>query len=272
MSSETISQILGSHLVTSELSVELWHRVALGQISPDEAEARLMQGREVSEDERAAIARAKQVFAAPSDERREACVEALLVQRSGECVPREGPVVVSMRPRRTRRWVVGLLAAAAAVVLTVWLVPQKGTVPFSGRYEIELDKAATTLRGREHRSEVPTFWLDGAIEIRLVPAAPVSMSMPVGVMAYVWDRTGRARRLEFEPTIDDAGVMILDTTTRALGLGEGEHELVMAVGWAESLPSSWEEIVEAEVGGSSGFEVVRKRLRIVASTSEGGGE
>jgi hypothetical protein len=265
MSEDAIGHALGAHVVASEPAAELWHRVALGELSPDEAVARLLEGRDVSEEERAEIERARVVFAPPTPERRQAALEELLARREtgGKTV------VVPMRPQRTRRWVVGLLAAAAAVVLTVWLVPPRGGdgEAFTGAYTIDLEKAAVTVRGAGPQADVPTFLLDGKIAIRLVPEEAVEG--PVGVVAYVWDRSGQAERLELEPTVHRSGVMELETTVRALGLDEGEWELVIAIGWTEALPSSWEEIARAEADGTAGFEVVRKRLRVVARLSEG---
>lgn len=262
MRDRAVAEILGAHLAESEPSGALWHRVAQGELSADEAEALLLAERDVGEDERAGFARAKLVFAPPTSERRQQVLEALLVRRATDG---EGVVVpVPMRPHRTRRWAAGLVTAAAAVVLTLWLVPPRRAdgEAFTGKYTMDLEKAAVTVRGAEIQPEVATFLLGGKIGIRLVPEAIVEG--PVGVAAYVWERSGQPRRLELEPTVHPNGVVEFDTTVSALGLGEGEWELVIAIGWTEVLPSSWEEVVEAEGRDATGFEVVRTRVRVAS--------
>lgn len=263
MSNDAAAQILGAHVVTSTPSAELWHRVARGELSADEAARQLLDERpDASEEERGEIERARQVFAPPTEERRQAQLEALLARRAALDDDEGRAVVVPMRPHRTRRWVVGLLAAAAAAVLAVVIVPprtQQGE-PFSQHYEIELDHAVARVRGTEPRPEVPTFLVDGKIGIRLVPEEAVEGA--IGVVAYAWDGSGEARELSLEPKVYDNGVVELETTVQALGLGEGEWELVIAIGWADALPGSWEELAIAERDGTKGVEVMRTRVRV----------
>lgn len=286
MRDDAVAEILGAHLAGSEPSAELWHRVARGELSADDAAAQLLEGRQdVSDQERAEIERAKRVFAPPSPEQRRERLEALLRRRAeaeaasdqraaeseAQASSKDRAEVVSLSSHRSRRWVVGLLAAAAAVALTVWLVPPRSGVDhneaFVAQYGIELGKYVPGTRRVGPDPEVPTFQLDWKIVIRLVPE--VTVKGPVGVVMYVKDARGQARRLDVEPTLHDKGVMELDTTVQALGLEVGEHELVVAIGRTDVLPSSWEALVEAERVGPVGFEVVRKRIRVKPRPSEG---
>lgn len=266
-----VAELVGAHLVTSEPSAKLWHRVALGELSPEDAEAELLAGRQdVDEREREELERAKQVFEPPTEERRAAVLEALLERRAdsteGKSIAkdpstRESVMVVPLRPRRTRRWVVGLCAAAAAVVLTVLIIrPPGARDPFPGGYEVEFEHVTTTIRGSEEPVGVPTFSSGGKIGIRLVPEEAVAG--PVGAAVYTWDREGRGQALTVAPTVHDNGVVEVITTVKELGLRDGEWEIVVAIGWADALPRSWEDVVAAE--GTKGVQVVRTRIRVVA--------
>ncbi|MCX4246478.1 hypothetical protein [Paraliomyxa miuraensis] len=267
MSKDQVIQVLGAHVVMAEPTAELWHRVALGELQANEAAARLLGARqELSEDEQSVLDRAKMVFVPPSEELRRAQLAALLSRRAaeGEDHAEDRAVVLPMRSPRIRRWMVGLLGAAASVALTVWLLPARPEGHprvFSGAYTIELEKAADTVRGAEPRPEVPMYPVDGKIGIRLVPEEEVDG--PLGVVAFVWDQSGSARRVELEATIHEHGVVEIDTTVQALGLTVGEWELVLAVGWVRALPDTWEELVTEEAD-STDFDVVRARVRVVS--------
>lgn len=283
MRDDAVAEILGAHLASAEPSAALWHRVAHGRLSADEAAAQLLAARpDMSEQERAEIERAKRVFAPPSAEQRREQLAALLERRAdaevagdpratdgeAQASAKHGAEVVPLASHRRRRWAVGLLAAAAAIALTVWLVPPRsgGDEAFVAQYGIELAKDRDEKRGAEPGAEVPTFQVDWKIVIRLVPG--VAVKGPVGVVMYVKDSEGQARRLEVEPTLNDEGVMALGTTVQALGLEVGEHELVVAVGRPDALPSSWEALVDAERVGPVGFEVVRKTIQVVPPPSK----
>jgi hypothetical protein len=54
------------------------------------------------------------------------------------------------------------------------------------------------------------------------------------------------------------------TTVQELGLGEGEWELVFAIGWTQALPTSWDELVGERAPQSEGYELTRKRVRIAS--------
>lgn len=259
-------EVLGAHAVLVEPTAETWHAVAHGQLPPDSARSRVLAGRDADEAEQAELGRAMQVFAPPSEERRRAGLEALLARRAAEA-EREA-VVLPLRPRRTSRWAAGLLAAAASVALVVWLTPSRpeDAGAFPGGYAIELEKAAASMRGAEPGPEVPSFLLDGAIGILLVPERAIEG--PIGVVAYAWNGEEPPRRLEVQPTVHRDGVVELDTTVKALGLEVGEWELVIAIGWAGALPVAWEEIESAEHAADSSFEVVRTRVRVVTRLSE----
>jgi hypothetical protein len=122
-----------------------------------------------------------------------------------------------------------------------------------------LDNAAASMRGGPEAG-LPTFLLDDELRIRLVPERAVEG--PLEVAVFAWDRSSPAHRVEVEPRVHGRGVVELVTTVQALGLAEGEWELVFAIGWARALPSSWEELVDERASRPEGYEVVRKRVRI----------
>ncbi len=274
-----VAELVGADMVTLGPDAELWHRVALGELSADEAEAELlMRHPEVSDRQRAEIRRAKQVFKPPSDERRKAALEALLARRaeqqrgadSGDYDPvgdepvAVGPrtdgsaVVVPMRRHPTRRWVVGLSVAAAAVLTVLLVRPSDSHKSFPGGYELEFDNMTATKRGSPESADVPTFVRGGKIGIRLVPED--SVTGPVDVVMYA-ERQGLVHRLEVDSTVHDNGVVEISTTVDAIGLGKGEWELVVAVGWVDALPESSEDVVVAEEADE--VQVVRKRVWVV---------
>lgn len=260
-STQTLAESLAAHVATSTPSADVWHRVAHGELTPDEAEKLLLASTEPGAAERDAIERAKQVLAPPSPEQHQAGLEALLARCAAEDAE-GGAVVVPLRRWRARRWLVGTLAAAAAVVLSVWLVrPRAVHEPeaFVGSYEIEIDNGAAMVRGAEPEAGLPTFLLDDELRIRLVPEA--AMEGPIGVVVFATDRSGRAHRVEVETRVHERGVVELVTTVKALDLAEGEWELVIAVGWADALPDSWDELAGR---AGPGYEVARRRLRVVA--------
>jgi hypothetical protein len=158
-----------------------------------------------------------------------------------------------------------LLAVAAAVVLVLWVAsrrPPAEPIAFSGDYQIELEKLAATKRGAQPGpGELPKFLLNGEIKLRLVPEDAVMGE--IGVVGFARGQAGEVRRLEIEPRVYELGVVEIDGQVRKLGLGEGEWELVLVIGRAGALPSSWEELGEGEDRGAVGYEVVRTRVEIV---------
>jgi hypothetical protein len=260
MSKEAIPETLGAHVGMSTPTAELWYDVAHGQLSVDEGAARLLAREDVEAGEREAIDEAKAVFAPHPVEHQQGQLETLLARQQTE----QEAVVVPLRPRRARRWIAGLVGVAAAAVLMVWLVPSQPADDrgaFLGGYEVELDNAAAAMRGGPEAG-LPTFLLGDEVRVRLVPEKAIEG--PVEVAVFAWDRSGPAHRVEVEPRVHERGVVELVTTVQALGLGEGEWELVFAIGWAQALPVSWEELVDERAPGPEGYEVVRKRVRIAA--------
>lgn len=258
MSKEVIAQTLGAHVSMSTPTAELWYDVAHGELSVDEGAARLLAREDAEPGERAAIEGAKAVFTPRAPERWQEQLEALLALQQAE----QEAVVVPLRPRRARRWIAGLVGIAAAAVLMVWLVPSRPVDDhgaFAGGYEVVLDNAAASMRGGPEAG-LPTFLLDDELRIRLVPEQAVEG--PLEVAVFAWDRSSPAHRVEVEPRVHGRGVVELVTTVQALGLAEGEWELVFAIGWARALPSSWEELVDERASRPEGYEVVRKRVRI----------
>jgi hypothetical protein len=260
MKKQAIAEALGVHVEMSTPTAALWFDVAHGQLSVDEGAARSLAREDAAPDERAAIEGAKAVFAPHAPERQEEQLAVLLAQQQAELEA----VVVPLAPRRSRRWIAGVVGLAAAAVLMVWLVPPRPADDpgaFLGGYEVELDNAAATMRGGPEAG-LPTFLLDDEVRIRLVPEKAIEG--PLEVVVFAWDRSRPAHRVEVEPRVHGRGVVELVTTVRALGLEEGEWELVFAIGWAQALPSSWEELVGERATSSEGYEVVRKRVRIAA--------
>ena len=187
MSNEALVEMLAARRALQGEDAELWHRVALGELSPDEAAKERLAGTE-GEEERAAIERDRQLFAPPPADGAQARFDALVALRAAEAEPeREAEertgVVVPMQPHRTRRWLMGLTTAAAAVVLTVWLVQEPGDrpEPFMGGYVVELELATTNVMGSEPAGEVPTFLRGGKIRIRLVPERAMEGAVEVTV-------------------------------------------------------------------------------------------
>jgi hypothetical protein len=101
----------------------------------------------------------------------------------------------------------------------------------------------------------------GEIKLRLVPEDAVMGE--IGVVGFARGQAGEVRRLEIAPRVYELGVVEIDGQVRKLGLGEGEWELVLVIGRAGALPSSWEELGEGEDRGAVGYEVVRTRVEIV---------
>lgn len=274
MSNEALVEMLAARRALQAEDAELWHRVALGELLPDEAAEQRLEGRAVGAKERAAIERDQRLFAPPPAERAQARFDALVALRDAEATPeRAAPeehmaVVLPMRPHRARRWVMGLTTAAAAVVLTVWLVREPGTdrpEPFAGGYVVELELATTNVMGSEPAAEMPTFLRGGRIRIRLVPER--AMEGAVEVVVFAWDRAGQARRLEVEPRVVGRGLVEIEATIASLGLEVGEQELVIAIGRAQTLPQTLEgveaAIAEHGTDGQAGFEVVRTKVRVL---------
>jgi hypothetical protein len=260
-------------MVLSDPAAEVWRRVAHGALSADAGAAWVLEGREApGEGERVELERAKQVFAPPTAKRREELLEALLTQRKGQ----ESEVVVSLAERAASKgasvgkgWFVGLLAAAAAAVLVLWMMPAEPLPEqreaFVAGYGIEL--AGMTLGDRggpgmePKPGELLRFDLNGEMRIGLRPDDVVAG--PIAVVGFARERSGEVRRLEFEPVVHASGKVEIHAPVRALGLYEGEWELVFAVGRAGEVPSSWEEITAGEKGDATEYEVVRARVEIV---------
>jgi hypothetical protein len=263
MSKDAVTETLGAHVALSSLEAELWGRVAHGELSADQAAARLLEGREdLGEEEREAIERAKGVFAPVSPERRQAQLEALIRRRRAE-EHESRAAVIPMRARRSRRWLAGALAVAASIGLTLWLVPPgppHEPETFSGRYLIEFDNPSAGMRGTGPQEKIPRFLLAGEIKMRLVPEEAVEG--PLAVVAFAVDRSGKAQRLELEPRVHPSGVVEIEANVKDLGLGEGEWELVFAIGREQAMPESWKDVVEWP--NPVEYEVQRGKIEIVS--------
>ena len=122
MSDHRTAEIIGAHMALSTPAAIAWRRVVHGEIPAEEAAALL-----ASPEEREL---ARRVFAAPTPERREALLVALLAQLATEDVKTRGDG--GLEPRAARSWLrrrsaVLLAAVAATVVLVSFLArPQAG--------------------------------------------------------------------------------------------------------------------------------------------------
>lgn len=267
MNGEGLAEVVGAYLATSQSRADPWHRVARGELSPHDAEREWMARREglvqVEPDE---LERMKQVFSPPSARRRREVLEMLLAERArpnkedaGATDPTETKDhdVVRLRPRRWTRWIGGL-AAAAAVLAVLSVRSPRAPGPFVGGYELELEHVTATMRGTDEPADVPTFTGDGKLGLRLVPEEAVAE--PVGVVAFATGPGGEIQRLDLEPIVHANGVVEISATVKELGLREGRWELVVAIGWADSLPESWEGTTAAET--TEAAQIIRRRIRV----------
>jgi len=276
MSEHGAPETIAAHMVLSESAAEVWRRVAHGELTLEAGVARVIEARaDPGGVERAELERAGQVFAPPTAERREELLEALLKRHRGQ----EREAVVSLAERAktkgasaSKGWIVGLLAAAAVLVL--WGLP--GAPPpeppepqqhaLAAGYELELAGMSREVRGgpdpEPQPDELPRFDVDGKIRVDLVPDDDVEGSITVVVFAL---QGTKAVRLEVEPRVHPSGTVDIDMPVRALGLSEGEWELVFAVGRSGAVPSTWEEISV----GAPGYELVRTRVEIVSTRKRG---
>ena len=278
MNEHEVAETAAAHMVLAGPAAEVWRRVAHGELTPDAGAACVLEGHEtLREDQRAELERAKQVFAPPTAERREALLAALLARQRGP--EDEGVVSLAERARTkgagastSKGWLVGLLVAAAAV-LVLWMMPSKPQPEqpeqhaFVAGYDIELAGMPVEMRGgpepEPRPDELPRFDVDGKIEIGLVPNDDVEG--PIAVVGFARERSGTVRRLEFEPLVHPSGKLDITAPVRALGLQEGQWELVFAVGRRGGMPASWEAIT----AGGTGYEVVRTRVEIVPMRERG---
>ncbi len=276
MGEHAAAEVVAAHMVLSAPAAEVWRRVARGELSAEAGAARVLEGRGApGQGERAELERAKRVFTPPTAERREELFERLFERKQEQ----DREVVVSLAERAERKrastgkgWIMGLLAAAAAAVLVLWVMPGE-RLPgqpeqrdaFVAGYGIELEGMTLGMRGgpvpEPKPGELPRFDVDGKIEIGLVPDDDVGE--PITVVGYARARSGAVQELELEPVVYESGTVDIDTSVRALGLSEGEWELVFAVGRPGELPSSWEELAVGETGRTVGYEVVRTQVEIV---------
>lgn len=260
MKHEALAETLGARAALSTAAAEAWHRVVHGQLAPEDAVRQLPPG---DDDRRAAIARVLLGGAPPTSAVRRERFEALAARVATQRIADARAPVVPMQSHRSHRAAVVLVAAAAAAALLVWLVPPWGdSGSFAGGYVLELEGAKVEMRDEPRPAAgIPTFLLDGEIMIRLVPADVVDE--PVGVVAFAVGPDGQPQSLELAPIVHANGVVEIAASIASLGLGLGEWELVVAVGWAHTLPESWAELQQAEDAGREGAEVVRTRVRIV---------
>ncbi len=264
MPDRAVAETLGAHMALSSPTAELWRRVALGELSPDEAEATVLGGR-TDEGARDEAERARRVFAPVAEARREALLEQLLVRRRAD----DDAVTLPDRPARTRARqghgrataaaAIGVVAALAAVLL-LWVLPRTPDT-FAAEYELELAGMTEGMRGadpsQEPPGEIPTFATTGTIRVGLRPADPVEG--PIEIAGFARSASGTVLPLSLEAVVRPSGKVDVEVPASALGHAD-TWELSFAVGRPEALPRSWEQLRS----GSGGYVVVRGEVRIVS--------
>lgn len=226
MSDHRTAEIIAAHMALSSPAALAWRRVVHGEITAEEAVA-LLEGDEERE-------LARRVFAAPTQERREALLAALLTALSAAGSEGRGCEVPEPVGRAVR-----------------------ASPSLPGSMSIRSHAASS--------GETPAYVLDGRLRLVLRPETAVTHA--VQVLAFGREPSGRVVRLAFEPVVDSSsGVVILEGTVRDTGLTTGDWELVIVIGHPEALPFSWDVLNSADAPeGVVGYEVVRQRLNVVTT-------
>lgn len=261
MTRRAVAETLGAHMALSSPTAELWRRVALGELSPDEAEATVL-GERTDEGARDEAERARVVFAPVAEARREALLEQLLARRRADddvvMLPERAAHAQARRRRARAMAAIGIVVALAAMLL-LW-VPPRAPDTFAAQYELELSGMTAGTRGadpsQEPPGELPTFATTGTIRVGLRPADPVAG--PIEIVGFARSASGAVQPLSLEAVVRPSGKVDVEVPASALGHA-GTWELSFAVGRPEALPRSWEQLR----GGGAGYVVVRGEVRIV---------
>ncbi len=246
MSEHRTAEILGDYAALTSEEALTWRRVCTGELTPEAAAAQLGLG--VDERERA-----RQIFGPPTPEQQSRQLEALLARLDAPLPP--------PRPRwRGWRALVLMLPAAAAVAAAVLLTiaipePSVEAPPLATSYTADPPRGITTQRGPAAEPGLPMFLPSSPLRVVLRPDDPIEG--PLDVIGFALGTEGPARRLTIEARVLPSGVVEIATLVRDAGLVAGEWTLVLVVGRPGSLPSSWQELEQAETAGPTHFEVVR---------------
>jgi hypothetical protein len=254
-----MAEIIGAHVALSTPVAIAWRRVVQGEIPAEEAAA-LVESPEERE-------LARRVFTAPTPERREALLAALLAQLATEDAKTRGDgglepraATVPSRRRRRRGILLATVAVAAVVLLSILTRPPGG---LSTTYTLDPLVGDAGWRSTRETSPLPSFSRASQLHVVLRPRDPVED--PVALVAFARPLEGRGSTLPLQPRIAPNGLITVDVLLRDTGLYEGDWELVFAVGRPYVLPSTWEVLERPlEAGERPPYEVLRTVIRIVS--------
>lgn len=266
MSDQRMAEIIGAHMALSTPTAIAWGRVVRGEISANEATALLASPEEQE--------LARRVFAAPTPERREELLAALLAQLATEQVEAGGDGAVVgggldptartvPSPRRRRSGILLATVAVAAVVLLSFLTRPPGGLSTS--YTLDPLMGDAAWRSTPETSTLPSYSRASKLHVVLRPSDPVEGT--VGLVAFARPIEGPGSPLPLEPRIAPNGLVTVDMLIRDTGLHEGDWELVFAVGRPGALPATWDALERAERTTEADeppeYEVLRATIRIV---------
>ncbi len=254
MTDDRIVRLLGDHVALTSVEATTWRRVTTGELTPDEAADLLGSSDEERE-------RARRIFGPPTPAQRQEQREALLARLAREerpsAVPAEVATVVALPPAvrevpRWKRWAAVAFSAAAvstaaAVLLTSMPTsPTSTPAPFVAGYRADPLVGIEAQRGSPTTQDTASYLPRGKLKLVLRPEHDVEQD--IGVVGFARGPSGVVR-LRLTPKVESNGLVVIDTTPLQLGLTTGEHELVLAVGPRQALPTSWEELERAEPRG-----------------------
>lgn len=149
----------------------------------------------------------------------------------------EAPIELSTR-RSAARWVVPLVAAAAALVLWLGLRSEQTAAPPYALVSIEAGRAE--VRGADEPERIELAAAD-LIRMTLAPDGTVDGVPAVAVIARGEDGRGVARRPEQGVEVDVSGSVRVDAALGQIAIVEsGEYTLEVWIGPEEALPADAE--------------------------------
>lgn len=246
---------LSVHIVSAQYVVSTtpnaWAEVARGELSPEEAAARVESQEPVE-----LIESSKELFAPLTAEQREAHIRELL-----------GEPATTPSSRWRRWWLIPMVSVAAATALVITL---RGSLDpaFVGNYEADFvgELASKRCAG----DDPPTVYAVGQLLIlRLVPKHAIEG--PVEVAVFGRTDNEPMQRLELDVRVSDEGVIELSGRVGARDLRPGRWTLGVVVGRVGHVPHGWDQIVVSEPSETLGYEVVQTSMQVVADPSEAKG-
>lgn len=201
---------------------DVWVDLAHGRISPEEA-----LGRAEGVEDAELAQRTARMLTPPTAAQTQERLRAALGHHDADA-----HVPTSTSPRRSGRWIVGVVALVAAMVLLV-IMPrvQPGVGAFEAGYRLELGGAVAA-----ERDDVPRFSIDRPVVLTLRPAHRVIEA--VDVRAFATQPDGSERELPIEPHASPEGEVEIVGEPGAWGLDPGRWKLVVVVGPPAGLPET----------------------------------